>query len=461
MTEYVGLSRDPVVVEDRKVWAGLYAGEGMPECVGDFAVRFVTHVSAHGPCGSCSSRTACDAGLGHKYHQLSSPPLKCLGDISVRGVSASCSKCRRSDDCMAIIDEHIYRSNPGIGVRYAIDDMPTAIGISVEHSTTEPAITPSCPSSALSGLDEPKKEAPPYPVLIPTLPEEAASGVGLEPPVPVTTAPGVGLEPPVPVASVTTVAAGYQFPRSDPGVVLGVTRFQSSPSKYLLDLLDAMAFKLLKSSLTPAHYLSIRPYVIAISLVLNERKVCPPRFRQFRTPPPKSTGEGSEPWASLLSNDRQVIDLHWLSCNDRSFRPRGRWSGIFAETGFDFVMASRFVATVGDHETKLDELGIHADERVQFAALQTKAMAGRWRDIKAQDKVAMETFRKWVADNASTTDTADDLSLQFRVLQLVGQNYAHAARLVDQCNEKKTLPKTMQRRWGLFHKWGLLRRVTK
>lgn len=121
-------------------------------------------------------------------------------------------------------------------------------------------------------------------------------------------------------------------------------------------------------------YAEIRVEFCALSIEMNRRTLMAPRFR--RQPKyPKITSK-RRPGDDLASNDRQVIDLHWLRC--RHFEAaclRAPYKRLFSGTTFDFDLASEFVSKMGSASDKADEyLALARHEQLELAVIQSDAI---------------------------------------------------------------------------------------
>lgn len=136
------------------------------------------------------------------------------------------------------------------------------------------------------------------------------------------------------------------------------------------------------------NYEDVRKRYIALHKLLNERNHIAPRFRPtLRT----SKGRGTErkPDDNLISNDHQVLDLHWLSLegavSDRDLP--ARWQGMFRD-GLDYDLASLFAGTAGSAENKAMILALSVDRQLELRSLQTEAVRKWWdRERKVRESV--------------------------------------------------------------------------
>lgn len=130
-------------------------------------------------------------------------------------------------------------------------------------------------------------------------------------------------------------------------------------------------------------YTKSRIASIRIQLQLNRRGELAPRFRpraRARRRGPKGT-----PYQDAdLSNDTQIIDLHWLHCRAAKYAQQvNKWTPLgYLHAPFNFQLAADFVATGGSPERKVAILGIGPTDQWEMAALQAKPCAQRWRTIE-------------------------------------------------------------------------------
>lgn len=131
-------------------------------------------------------------------------------------------------------------------------------------------------------------------------------------------------------------------------------------------------------------YFEVREELCAISILLNERGDYAPRVRGMRIPiSPKKSRSPYPVDEQALSNDRQVIDLHWLYYRRVVARDTPGYEGMLdSKLQFDWLRASSFVNRVGSVEKKASLLGLTEYTQLQLAAIQTKQVSDRWRTIR-------------------------------------------------------------------------------
>jgi hypothetical protein len=144
------------------------------------------------------------------------------------------------------------------------------------------------------------------------------------------------------------------------------------------------------NDLLTAPYTEIRDEYCAINIELNLRSkveaVKSPRFRIRRKPRPRRKGESYPAADALLSNDTQVIDLHWLhqigrrSAHD-TLAAQALRSGVF-----DFAAASEFACRRGAVENKVGWIGLGLHEQWQLASLASTAVRSHAKELELKRK---------------------------------------------------------------------------
>lgn len=123
----------------------------------------------------------------------------------------------------------------------------------------------------------------------------------------------------------------------------------------------------------PPPYMGNRDRICAIHLALNSKNAISPRFRPIRRA--KSVLSLSEA-DKTMTNDLQVIDLHWLAC--RGFKTHHKdWKTMFSPV-FRFDRAEKFANTVGNGTNKVLALGITKDREWALAIIQSPEVRNRW-----------------------------------------------------------------------------------
>ena len=154
----------------------------------------------------------------------------------------------------------------------------------------------------------------------------------------------------------TDSGLGYEFDNAD----LPVDKVAAIPAGKLIAELHKIVAEV-QGVLLKTPYENVRRPYIAVHKALNNKGEVPPRFRPTSTASKKWGSERSRAH-NLISNDHQVLDLHWLSVEggydhlrDRNL-PR-RWQGLF-RAGLDYEVAARFAGTAGSAANKAAILGL-------------------------------------------------------------------------------------------------------
>jgi hypothetical protein len=190
------------------------------------------------------------------------------------------------------------------------------------------------------------------------------------------------------------VAGAYRFPELSQ-LAPWIDKYQEKASKELLEILGKLSYTSRNEAGEPAPYFEVRDELCAISLLLNERGDYAPKVRYMRVPP--SVRKLSTKYTAdeqALSNDRQIIDLHWLYLKQVPVMDVPGYEGML-NTGleFDWLRTSLFVARVGSTEKKAMLLGLTEFDQLQLAAIQTKAVSDRWRTIREGQRSKMGMIR--------------------------------------------------------------------
>ena len=138
----------------------------------------------------------------------------------------------------------------------------------------------------------------------------------------------------------------------------------------------------------PLPYAEIRVWWCLINLRLNELSYCSPGFRPNRRVVRGSSYTGDD---TLLTNDRQMIDLHWLWQSGAPVRPkpkhRALFDSVYPETGADYFpwrFAEHIVGRLGSIENKLEDLKLHEEDQLALMALCCDRVKKRREDMVAR-----------------------------------------------------------------------------
>lgn len=171
-------------------------------------------------------------------------------------------------------------------------------------------------------------------------------------------------------------SGSYAFP-SD-GAVLAQT-LNSAAGMSADEIVEALREMIDSECSTIELYPSIRERFCAYNIALSNRnEKAPHRRPHINGGKPKPSER--KPEHDILTNDLQVIDLHWL-WNDGYQPASDKWARIFSSS-FDFRHATRFVTTVGATKNKADELGLSRSEMMQLQILRNDAARLRFQTIR-------------------------------------------------------------------------------
>ena len=178
----------------------------------------------------------------------------------------------------------------------------------------------------------------------------------------------------------------------------------------LYEILETLSFHREPGLGLPLSYGDIRVWWCLINVRLNELGLDFPAFRPNRRPAKPAGGYTGDD--TLLTNDRQLIDLHWLWHSGSPVTPKPKHRTIFdtrphPETGaeaFDWELAAHFVGRVGAVKTKLEDLKLHEDEQFPLMALRSDAVKQRQADILKRCAELEGVLRRQAARRNSRLD---------------------------------------------------------
>ncbi len=180
--------------------------------------------------------------------------------------------------------------------------------------------------------------------------------------------------------TIATPDEGYQFPTMSKIEAFRAT-LKSMPLNEMVERMRSLSFDRIGSDGKRPDYFLVRNELCAISLLLNETGAIAPRFRPMRSLPKESKEYG--PAEETLSNDRQVIDLHWAySRNMVCSQPKGYTGLCDPAKPFDWDKASQYVRLAGRATRKASMLGLSEDDQLQLGIIQTGAVSKRWGRIQ-------------------------------------------------------------------------------
>lgn len=205
--------------------------------------------------------------------------------------------------------------------------------------------------------------------------------------------------------------------------------FSSTKSSQLNERMEALCFPKDKSYFS---YSEIRDEVCAINLELNQRQEIAPQFRSMCKPPRVSMTKYNE-LDSMMSNDRQLIDIHWLwlSYDKNSHIEPPEYKGLLSGKDFDWELAERFVKRVGKTQLKSSLLGLTEFEELMLLSLQRKSTKDRLSTIGNAYSDAVGKIRTAALSPKSKfpIDTLENTYQIFRALKIARGSPIQAARI--------------------------------
>lgn len=135
----------------------------------------------------------------------------------------------------------------------------------------------------------------------------------------------------------------------------------------------------------------LRQAYALINREMNERQVLAPSARPSPKVPPKGLSE----WQSWLSNDNQVLDLHWVfSRGDLRSLATSDLADLLQGRFFNFGVAGRLMTYLGSADSKADLLGLPFREAVLLRVIVSKAHRETIKSLRGQ---AHELKRQLIA----------------------------------------------------------------
>lgn len=159
----------------------------------------------------------------------------------------------------------------------------------------------------------------------------------------------------------------------------------------LRERLRKISFDEITSSGAPKSYENIRDEVLAINIALNLRGVIAPAHRQMRRPPRISKKVVYSIDDKTLSNDRQVIDLHWIWVQKMPVSKIVGYAHLFENAEFNWSLAAQFVQMAGSFRRKTQLLALPEFHELQLCALKSQNTVNRLQTIKKRiDKTMVD-----------------------------------------------------------------------
>ena len=252
---------------------------------------------------------------------------------------------------------------------------------------------------------------------------------------------------PILPASITPTRLWYSFPSA---ALDATAELEAVPAKALLSELAILYFG--EDGVAP-DYMTVRDRICAIHLSLNSQNSVAPRFRPIKR---AKSAHGLSDAEKNLTNDLQVIDLHWLAC--RGFQPHHKdWQSMFTPV-FRLDRAAKFVNSVGSGENKVLALGITEDREWALSVIQSKAIRSRWNDFNRHRQEEYLKFSNALAKRPRIPEALiPDRFHCYEALYLARWQRTNAANIYRLRTGEPIKQQAMSERLKLFKALGLVR----
>jgi hypothetical protein len=174
--------------------------------------------------------------------------------------------------------------------------------------------------------------------------------------------------------------------------------------KALYDILERLSFHRDPDTGRPLPYEEIRVWWCLINVRLNELDLDCPGFRPNRRVVRPGPAEGYSGADTLLTNDRQMIDLHWAWSRCLPITPKPKHKALFESELFNWKLAERFVSVVGSIETKVADLHVHEDDQLCMMALCLDRAKKRREDMMQRGEMLKDVLNRRAAKVSSRLD---------------------------------------------------------
>jgi len=181
-------------------------------------------------------------------------------------------------------------------------------------------------------------------------------------------------------------------------------------TKELYDILERLSFHRDIETGRPLPYEDIRVWWCLINVRLNELEFDCPGFRPNRRVMRPSESAGYSGTDTLLTNDRQMIDLHWAWSRGLPITPKPKFKGLFDSDVFNWHLAQQLVAYVGSIAAKVADLNLHEDHQLCMMALCLDPAKKRREDMMRRGEMLRDVLTRRAAKLSSRLDarTIDD-----------------------------------------------------
>ena len=177
---------------------------------------------------------------------------------------------------------------------------------------------------------------------------------------------------------------GYSFPK-----------LASIPTKKSTEDL----YQILERMINHPDYFIVRRIYCSIQIEINRRLnsepegVQSPRFRPRRKVLKKIDGVSYTKANSFLSNDTQIIAMHWHHVTGRCDADEKMANAVYCGDEFDFSSAAKFVVTKGSALNKIEMIGLLLDEQWEAGSIQTDEIRQAWEEIQKVGKIVRRELK--------------------------------------------------------------------
>lgn len=202
---------------------------------------------------------------------------------------------------------------------------------------------------------------------------------------------------------------------------------QLAPAK-CLEYLRKTSFDIKTDSRERCKYYQIRNVVCGVNLVLNYQETIAPGFRSMRTPEKPTAGSDYSSENIFVSNDRQMIDLHWIYLKKMPVEKVKGYAALFDYTKpFNKALAEQFVTLGGKRNRKAELLGLPMFCELQLCAIRSSKTANRLATIESIHKRNIRAVKEFLTLPNSRTDreVVESISDLYRAI-LVGNGVSKA-----------------------------------
>ena len=199
------------------------------------------------------------------------------------------------------------------------------------------------------------------------------------------------------VTKSTEPKAEYSFGLDSEGHKHATELVKLDPAE-LVESLRQISYDRVTSSGERVSYLDIRSEVCAINIALNIEQIIAPAHREMRRPSNRKMRPGAFTTDDeIISNDRQVIDLHWIHTLKFPVNRVTGYAHLFERPDFDWKLAGQFAAIVAKRDTKAERLGLPEFHEMQLCAIRSSSTVARYQTIDKRIKSSLRPIKAYLS----------------------------------------------------------------